>query len=334
MTRRDPVIVHPEHVSYRRPPAILHPDDASLFEKEGERNIRSTVVESLRSALIVSGDSIIDTGRLRFRDDATHVHRLTNKQKLRKALDLLHPGRSLEKGVWITDNWSQGYFHWFTDALPRAIVSERVASGYPILLPDTYGSLPFVAASLELLGLKAIHFDPSCRVMVKDLLLPSHTASTGNYNRAIMQELRDRMVPKPSSKQGRRIFISRSKAARRSIVNEEEVVRVLIRSGFEIHHFEDLGLEEQIHLMNGAGTVVGLHGAGLTNMLFMPAGGRVLEIRNRNDAANNCYYSLASDLDHRYYYLLAGGNTEDTHVVDVQVDTDELERTVHAMLAQ
>jgi capsular polysaccharide biosynthesis protein len=76
-------------------------------------------------------------------------------------------------------------------------------------------------------------------------------------------------------------------------------------------------MSQTIHL-------IGLHGAGLTNMLFMREGGKVLELRNQNDAHNNCYFSLASELNLDYFYLLNQGNTNDTHTVDIIVDIDEL----------
>jgi hypothetical protein len=66
-------------------------------------------------------------------------------------------------------------------------------------------------------------------------------------------------------------------------------------------------------------------------MLFMPAGGSVLELRNREDDHNNCFYSLASELDHRYYYMLNQGDREDTHTVEVKVDIEELKATLEMM---
>jgi capsular polysaccharide biosynthesis protein len=68
---------------------------------------------------------------------------------------------------------------------------------------------------------------------------------------------------------------------------------------------EDLSFIRQIELMQGTKVLLGAHGAGLTNMLFMPAGSVVVEIRKEGDSHNNCFYSLASALGHRYYYAIA-----------------------------
>src|ERR1035437_4173888 len=57
------------------------------------------------------------------------------------------------------------------------------------------------------------------------------------------------------------------------------------------HPFED-----QVAILSKARYVASNHGAGLTNMLFMRPGGRVLELRREGDAHNNCFFTLASAL--------------------------------------
>ena len=65
-------------------------------------------------------------------------------------------------------------------------------------------------------------------------------------------------------------------------------------------------------------------------MLFMPPGGQVLELRNEEDR-NNCYFALASDLGHPYYYLTNKGNTADTYNVEIEVDIAKLQEAVAQM---
>src|SRR5262249_20776769 len=168
------------------------------------------------------------------------------------------------------------------------------------------------------------------KMLVKQLLLPSHTAVSGNYNKSLINTIRNRFL-KDKGQAHRNIYISRGKAEKRKIVNEKEVVELLMRFNYEIHFFEDYSFTEQVEIMYQSKSLVGLHGAGLTNMLFMPANGRVLELRNRNDAQNNCYFTLASDLDHSYYYQLNDGNSRDTYVVDVLVDLEELKANLEMM---
>jgi len=60
-------------------------------------------------------------------------------------------------------------------------------------------------------------------------------------------------------------------------------------------------------------------------MLFMPPGGTVLELRNNRDNWNNCYFSMASALSQRFYYLLDKDPSE-TDKINLSLDINELRR--------
>ena len=76
---------------------------------------------------------------------------------------------------------------------------------------------------------------------------------------------------------GRRVFISRSKASRRKILNEMELIEKLSTFGFEVISFEDLSIEESAELISNASHVIAPHGAGLANLVFANSGTKVLE---------------------------------------------------------
>ncbi|RYZ63453.1 MAG: glycosyltransferase family 61 protein, partial [Proteobacteria bacterium] len=76
----------------------------------------------------------------------------------------------------------------------------------------------------------------------------------------------------------RRIFISRSDAKIRQLLNEEEVMASLKPFGFESIVLTGMSLTEQIQVFRGAELVVGPHGAGLANVVFMQPGASVVEI--------------------------------------------------------
>jgi hypothetical protein len=86
----------------------------------------------------------------------------------------------------------------------------------------------------------------------------------------------DRPIPPPTSfidfsanaRPPRRVFISRRLRPTRPLLNEAECVEVLERYGFEVVCTETLTLREELSLFADAEVVVGVHGAGLTNLLF------------------------------------------------------------------
>jgi hypothetical protein len=74
------------------------------------------------------------------------------------------------------------------------------------------------------------------------------------------------------------ILISRRKAALRRVLNEDELFEALKPRGFRRFDLENLSLGEQVALFNDAHTVVGPHGAGLTNLLFSQPSCNVVEL--------------------------------------------------------
>jgi len=123
----------------------------------------------------------------------------------------------------------------------------------------------------------------------------------------------------------RKLYISRSRAARRRIANEGALWPVLESQGFEFVHLEGRPFFEQVRLLAETSHLLSNHGAGLTNMLFMAPGTKVTEVRLRGDHHNNCYFSLARALELNYDYRLADPVRagESAHTADVVVNTQE-----------
>ena len=90
----------------------------------------------------------------------------------------------------------------------------------------------------------------------------------------------------------------------------------------------------QMRISQDAQYLISNHGAGLTNMLFMRPGSKVLELRKKGDARNNCYFALASALDLKYFYQLCNSKrpNENAHTADLIVDCRTLKATVEQML--
>ena len=140
--------------------------------------------------------------------------------------------------------------------------------------------------------------------------------------------------------EGRKVYISRSEADCRKIINEAETVALLERYGFESVIAEKLSYAEQVQLFSEASFVVGAHGAGLTNMLFCNPGFCVLELMNQY--FTRVYWSLAVALgSHQYKNLMSEDvfpNTEEKDPVqakknsDFIVDLDKLKTTIEAMM--
>jgi len=313
----------------RKKPVNLNQKDIDLFKHEFSLALSPVTAIEL-SNISVLRNVLFSLQKLTFFKAYTHLYSTPKKYFLKRLRLFLTIPQHLEHGIWITDEISSEYFHWFTDALTRlkAIAShegtEMLKKQFPVVLPDSYKTKPYIIESLKLMGYKPFFYNPKKRLQVAVLLSCSHTAPTGNYNSDLILSINKSLAIPLKEEPNRKIYVSRAKALTRRVLNEESLTQLLADYGYEIHIFEDYTFTRQLEIMSSTKTMIGLHGAGLTNMLFMKGGGQILELRNEGDSHNNCYFSLSASLNHDYYYLNNRGDTEDTYNVNITVDPDSL----------
>lgn len=97
----------------------------------------------------------------------------------------------------------------------------------------------------------------------------------------------------------RRYFISRSKAARRRILNEDEVMRQLSPLGYEALCLEDYSIRETAELLAQASHVIAPHGAGMANLVFSRSGTKVIELFNAHLSRE--YWIICGQKGHEYH---------------------------------
>lgn len=329
---------------HRRPPINIVADDETLFIHEYERQIAAIEAKALRNVRILRNGYLMR---------AAHVLPYTfavRPSGLRRALVAFRALRhsilssissTIQTGLFITDEFSNGFFHWICDVLPRL---EALCSLAPEELRTRTILVPWMAS----FSYTKDTFKPYGRIGIRcllereqirceDLLVIPAVAPTGNYRPHLMQAIRARFRAFfESGAASRRIFISRTDAPKRRISNEEALVPVLERFGFERIVLEDLSFAEQVRLIGSAEVLAGSHGAGLANMCWMESGTKVLELRRRGDAENNCYYSLASALNLKYSYMQCDPveSKSDSHGGDLHVDSAELERSCAMLFSE
>jgi len=246
--------------------------------------------------------------------------------------------RTLERGLLLTDLYLGGFYHWFGEIMPKLEVLARagVDLRHERVLVPACRFATYVIESLAAYGVVAEVVEEGTYAAVERLTFVPRLTPSGNYRPAAMHGLAETMRRCAGATSGAdRIYVTRRRATKRRLMNEEQILPSLARHGFQVVCMEDLSLAEQIRLAAGSGIIAGLHGAGLTHMLWMPTGGRVLEIRPRGDAVNNCYYGLASDLGHAYYYALARKRSSlvTSQRADVDVDVECFERALQAVVS-
>jgi hypothetical protein len=203
--------------------------------------------------------------------------------------------------------------HWLMDGVLRLAVLEGagLAKETRLILPNLQSKFTEPIEALgygpsRYGGLQGGHWE------VEHLLVPSYVSPPGYMRPWACRWLRNRLgvEDKPIGK--RRLWISRSHARWRRLVNEEELFPILQKAGFEPVELERLSFREQVKTLSQAGVVAGPHGAGMTDLLFAPRGIRVLEFFNPG-FVNPVFYSMANALDQEYGYAVGETLPEDRH---------------------
>lgn len=321
------VIQEKSHIQ-RKLPENFQEKDKLLFDRELNRNLPPLQYRVLRNGFVLK-DILFTFKPPFFYFSLCQRHSFSWKRLKKRLQMLIFRGKIETEAIWVIDNWSEAYFHWICDALCRYTILTDNISSKTIILPERFKKIKYIAESLSILNIAVIYFDESRKVKLKKLIVPAHTAPPGNFNPAVLQNLRTKFLQHINkTNRKRRIYISRSKAPKRKVTNENELTAVFKKYNIELIHFEDLSMMEQIQVCSEVELIVGLHGAGLTNMLFMQENSAVLELRNNDDRTNNCFFSMSSALNLNYFYLQNSGDSNDTHVANIVVNPDELERTL------
>ncbi len=101
-----------------------------------------------------------------------------------------------------------------------------------------------------------------------------------------------------------KVYIDRSNATKRRIINEVEIKEYLLSKNFICAKLEELTVDEQLILFRNATHVIAVHGAGLTNIAFCKPKTKIIEILPPL-CATNAFWKLAKAMDLDYDTILA-----------------------------
>jgi hypothetical protein len=275
---------------------------------------------------------------------ARHDHLGDRFTRLKRHVRLLAPWKQtyFEGSYhWCTDLYSRAFYHWVAETLPRIFLLRLLhPGGVKIVLPGILSEIPYVRDSLTYFPEVHVTYLSKSKVSrFRDLGWVSPMGEPYQFNPTLMRQLRKHFATLLGSEGcpgWRRTYISRAKANRRVVKNERELEKVLAQFGFETRYMEQLTLKEQMTLCSESQILLGLHGAGLANMLFLPPGAFVIELRRDNGWAS-CFYRMAHAIAVDYTYCFGRCAPEDEAkneiFVDMTVDPEELESKLHEVVS-
>lgn len=201
------------------------------------------------------------------------------------------------------------YYHWMMDILPRlAMVAKAISLDQVDYFITGFTLLPFQTETLSRLAIplsKIIASNENWNFHIKadSLLVPSLAGPLDQPQRMQVGFLRtlfkDCISTRPPF---RRLYISRKKTRRRSIVNEDELTACLSRHHFQTVDCEEMTVAEQASLFSEAAIIIGSHGSAFTNLVFCNPGTAVIDIFN-DSHINPCFWLISKLMNLNYHFM-------------------------------
>jgi len=220
------------------------------------------------------------------------------------------------RAVLVSDTFpSPNYCHFLCDQVTRltlyrqagvdlatvAVIGARLAQPFQHEIAERFGAGEWIAT------------DRPRRIRVAELWVVStcadnqHPAHVGaKWARTAIRTAFSVHTALPG---GKRLYVSRADASVRKVANEAALIERLTSLGFDIVAPGTMTVAEQAARFAQASHVVGLHGAGMTNVVFCPPGTSVLELLHPYYATNAfAVLSRAGGLDYRAMAGCDGGD--------------------------
>lgn len=229
-------------------------------------------------------------------------------------------------------------FHWLAESLLRAWLSKSfISTSHKLLLPDSKIS-SFAIDSLRAIGLKndyIIH-NPSfsyerVRIICSGAMQFKYNPLIATMGKSVVRSI---LGSHDSLSQHSILYVKRHPASIRKIINEEELI-ASISSVFNVTCIEpsSMSFGEQVQAFSNAYCVISIHGAALTNILWMSEHTHVVELYKDlagylgdkyapNKCSSPCYSRLAYLLNQHYHLFQCDVANIDSSVATASLNVD------------
>lgn len=212
-----------------------------------------------------------------------------------------------QTAIAVTPEAPGNYYHWLIDLLPRAALLQLGGHDFDRLLVNGTGAIYEMdsLAALKIPPAKIRYVDARDRFQIEQAIIPSmdHFAKAiAPWKIELLRRLRDSVSTGRSAV--RKVYISRSRAAVRRILNEMEFEQILRRADFSTVRLEEMSWPEQVGLFSRAEVILAPHGAALANIVFCKPGACVAEIATRA-GYKDFYLHLAASARLQYRFVAA-----------------------------
>lgn len=206
----------------------------------------------------------------------------------------------LDKGIMLSGRFSENYYHVLFEILMKVLIINefKIPNDVPLIMDDSILKVKSFNEIFKILNTsnrsiiyikKNEIFSISCLYYISNVnLIPPHILNYSNINvndfyfdSSLILKMRENLIHnKSSTKFPERIFLSRKSSKNRKY-NEDEIVAITRKFGFEVVSPEKFSFSDQMSMFNGAKYIVGATGAAFSNILFCQEDCKIICLQSR-----------------------------------------------------
>lgn len=294
----------------------------------------------------------VATGAVLTQDNQLITDLSSGSAELVAVSDRLPPPREIDGTIaFLSVRWGGGFFHWMLDTFARFHLLQKAGIDFDSINKFVVNDFdkPYQQETVAALGIPADkiiantevnHIQAERAIVPTPNLLYRRGLQMPNWAFDFLKQTFCPQIFNPNiPSQNHRIYIDRTHAPGRHVLNNQAVMQLLEPLNFQPVVLERMTIREQAELFANAEAIISPHGAGLTNLAFCRPGTQVIEVLSP-DYCPSCFRTLSS-LCHLEYYPLLGEpcpqnqpNAVTDKNIDIRFDLDTLKQAIEwAMLA-
>jgi len=232
---------------------------------------------------------------------STHKH---HKEILLRQNEIKNKSESMtqNKGNFFLFGGENNYWHFMIDFMPRLYCLKKLTyDEIRIVIPDDLDKKfqEFILQTCKLLEIKEVIF---FKIKTNNLIHSfENLIFTSRPNIAFTSSFFHKLLSSTIKKKGERnLYVMRGNTINRKVLNETDLIEFLQKYNYDIIDCATLSIEDQIKQFSEARNIVVPSGAAMTNLLFVPDGINVVEIRSNLDGN----FSRKINLNNRFNLYL------------------------------